>query len=409
MYATRHTTFTDPILPGSTIGIIGGGAFGRMTALAARALGYRVHVLDADPSCTSAGIADLSVPARLTDVAAALAVARGCDVITTSVEEVPAATLGAVMRHAPLRPGLELVTIAQERAQERRWLEARGVNVGPWRAADTRDEIARAVAELDGPCYVKPRVRRAGDRGPIFVSGAGEVGAAWIALRGRPCVVERALAVDVEISVAVARSVAGEIRSYPAAMSWREHTRLVWSVVPGPMRPALARKAEELASYIAARLQLEGLLTVEMFGLADGTLVVNELVPCPHPTMLASDRSCGTGQFEQHVRAITGLPLGSAEVVRASASAVLSAPGGEGGRGLRFHEALRLPEVQLHLYDAPRDGRAMGHLSAAGDTPDEAVRRALDATARLHSDRTSRTIARRRLDAWRRVAAGAVR
>lgn len=379
------TTHTQPIPPGATIAVLGGGHMGRLTTLAAKALGYRVHVLDADQECTSEGVADRSLVARLHDLRAVAEVARDCDVVTTSVEQVPALSLEAAAYFAPVRPGIEAVTIAQDRGRERRWLEERGVSVGAWRSADTRDELRAAVAELGAPCYVKPRVRRAGDLGPILVTGLDEVESTWFTLRGRPAVVEGVLPVDCELSVLVARSPSGEVRAYPPTLSCREHARLLWSVVPAPLPAQLATKAMELASYVAAKLGIEGLLAVEMFLLHDGRLVVNELVPGAHATCHATDQACETGQFEQLVRTITGLPLGSTDVVRPGASVPLGAELWNEGRTPRFEDALGAAGVRLHIYGSrnPRVGGAMGHLCATADTADDAVAAAQLAARRL--------------------------
>ena len=404
---------TTAILPGATIGILGGGPMGRLTALAARTLGYRVHVLDADPACSAAGVADLSVRGKLTDLRAVAAVAQGCAVVTTSVEHVPRAALEAAAVFAPVRPGIDAVAVAQDRERERRWLEERGVEVGPWRAADTRDDLARALAELGGPCYVKSRVRRPGDAGPMLVTGPAEADAAWVALRGRPSVVERALPVEEELVVVVARGLHGETRAYPAAASHREHTKLLWSVVPGPLHPGLARKAEATAEYVAARLGVEGLLAVEMFQLADGRLVVNELVPCPHPAMHAGELACATSQFEQLVRAVTGLPLGATTVLRPGASAAVLGELWLGGRAPRFAEALRVPGVRLNLYGSrvASVNEVMGHVSASGETSEDALYLALLAASRLPAERSRRSIARvraARIRTGRALAGGAV-
>ena len=390
---------TTPLLPGATIGILGGGHMGRMTAIAARELGFRVHVLESDPACTAHGIADRSVDATLADASAVREVVRGCDVITTSVEQVPVASLEIAARTAPLRPGLDVVAIAQDRARERQWLERRGVCVGPWRAADSRDDVARAVRELGGPCYVKPRVRRADDMGPMLLATPAEATTAWVALRGRPSVVERVLPVSHELSVLVARSPDGATAAYPAALSGRDHAALLWSVLPGPVPAQLARKAETLACYLAARLRLEGLLTVELFLLRDGRLAVNELVPCPHGTFHATEIAGVTSQFEQLVRAVAGLPLGATEAVRPSATTVVAGDLWHGGRTPLFDDALRVPGVRLQLYGTPRPaiGRPMGHLSASGPTPEDALGTVLRAAAQLPPDRTRRSVARRRL------------
>ena len=388
----------EAIPPGSTIAILGGGHMGRLTALAAKALGYRVHVLESDASTTSEGVADRSVPGRLNDLRAVAEVARDAHVVTTSIEQIPVLSLEAASTFAPVRPGIEAIGIAQEREHERRWLEERGVRVGAWRAADTRDEVFAAVTEFAAPCYLKPRIRRDGDLGPILVSAPGEVAAAWIALRGRPCVVERVLPVDLELSVLVARAPRGEIRAYPPALSFREHTKLLCSAVPGPVPEQLAQKAEALACYVAAKLEIEGLLAVEMFLLKDGRLVVNELVPCAHATFHATEGACATSQFEQLVRAITGLPLGATDVVRPGASVTVPGELWQNAKAPDFADALGIPGVRLHLYAArePRVGRVMGHLSASGATPDEAIGTALLAADRLIPGRARRSIARRR-------------
>lgn len=392
------------IEPGATIAILGGGHMGRLTALAAKALGYRVHVLEGDRNCTSEDIADRSIVGRLTDMRAVVDAAKDAQLVTTSVEELPLVSLEAAAVFAPVRPGINAIAVAQERERERRWLEDRGFQGGPWRPADTRDEMLAAVNDLGGPCYIKPRVRRGGDLGPILVSGPSEVGAAWVTLRGRPAVVERVLPVELELSVLVARSPQGETRTYPPALSLRENARLLCSAIPGPVPEPLARKASELASHVATKLGVEGLLAVELFLLADGRLVVNELVPCAHATYHATEGACATSQFEQLVRAITGLPLGSTDVVRPAASVAMTGELWHGGKTPRFDEALRVPGVRVHLYSArdPQVGRLMGHLTAGGDTPDDAIGAALAAADRLIPDRTRKAILRRRPGVRRR-------
>ena len=399
-------TATKSILPGATIAVLGGGHMGRLTTMAAKALGYRVHVLDGDPACTSEGIADRSIIAKLNDPRAIADVVRDCDVVTTSLEQVPATSLASASVFALVRPGPEAIAIAQERERERRWLEDRGVEVGPWRAVDTREDLSAAVTELGGPCYVKPRLRREGDVGPILVTSVAESSAAWVALRGRPAVVEQVLPIDLELSVLVARSPQGEIKSYPPAVSFREHTRLLCSVVPGPLPQQLAHKARELASFLAAKLGIEGLLAVEMFLLEDGRLIVNELVPCAHATFQATEGACATSQFEQLIRAITNMALGDTNVVRPGASVAIPSEMWRAGKPPRFDEALRMHGVRLHLYATrnPSVGRVIGHLSASGNTSDEAIDNALQAAERLVSGPTRREITRRHVAIRRRRA-----
>lgn len=257
--------------------------------------------------------------------------------------------------------------------------------------------MVAAAHLLGGACYVKPRVRRTGDRGPILVTTPAEAAAAWLALRGRPCVVERRLPVDLELSVLVARSPRGAVQAFPVALSRREHARLLWSVMPGPVPPQLARKAQQLASYVASRIALEGVMAVELFLLRDSRLVVNELVPAPHRTFHATETACATSQCEQLVRAITGLPLGTTQPLRAGASVDVGGEAWHGTRPPQFDEALRVPGVRLQLYaTAPSGtGRTIGHLTAAGSTVEEAVGTVLQAAAQLPADRTRRSLARR--------------
>jgi 5-(carboxyamino)imidazole ribonucleotide synthase len=218
-----------------------------------------------------------------------------------------------------------------------------------------------------------------------------------VALRARGCVVEEVLPIDLELSVLVGRTPLGAMVSYPTALSYREHTAHLWSVLPADIAPQLDAKAQGLATFIASRLALEGLLAVEMFLLRDGQLVVNELVPCPHHTYLGAELACATGQHEQLVRAVCGLPLGSTRVVQPTA--VVGVPGElwHGGKVPAFDEALRLPGVRLHIVDRrePRIGTAVGYLCATADSAEDAVGRALLARAELIPDRTRRAIMRR--------------
>ena len=374
-----------PIAPGSTIGLLGGGHVGRMTALAARTLGYRVHALDAGGASDGGAVYDRTVRAPLDDAAAAADVARQCDVVTVAMEQVPVATLEAAALHAPLRPGAARLGMAQDRRAERAWLEERGFRVARWRAVASADEAAAACAELGGRCLLKPS-RRSPDPDaavrPRLAAGSAAARRAFEELAsGDPdgCVAEEVLDIEVELSVVAARTPSGAVRSYPPAVSRRVDTELAWSVLPGDIPSQLASKAEQLAATAAERLRVEGLLAVEMFLLADGRLTVNELVPCPHHTYHGSEVACLTSQFEQLVRAVCDLPLGATDIVRPAATVVLTGDLWRDGRvPPPFEQALRIPGVRLHLYGKAeaRPGRRMGHLIAAADTPDEAVERA---------------------------------
>lgn len=362
------------IPPGGTIGVLGGGPMGRMIALAARTLGYRVRILETTPQNASAGLADVTLASHRLDTRAAAEVARGCDVVTVAFEDIAEDVLEAVSKQAPLRPGLPQLRTAQERQREREWLELAGFNVVPWRTADSRDELVAAMRAVGGQCVIKPRTRQGAAFHPVTFA-ATDGCAAWVAIRGQPSVVERAVAIDTEISVLVARGINGDVATYPPAVSAREGLQLAWSVLPGDLEPQMLQKAQDLAEFVARKLDVVGLLGVEMFLLTDGTLAINELVPAPHLTYLAADDACCTGQFEQLVRAIAGLPLGSTTLKRPTAA--LSVPGDHRDGFLRgLGTTLRHADVRVHIYDVaePTAGRPIAHLSASADTGQDAIR-----------------------------------
>lgn len=371
-------TVFNVVPPGGTLGILGGGHFGRMTAVAARALGYRTHVLEMDPTCNSKGVAERSVHATRHDVRAALDLAVGCDVVTVSSEDIGYEVLESVSLRAPLRPSLPVLTLAQHRVRERSWLEASGFDVVPWREANNREELIAAVGALGIPCIVKPQLRRRAELRPLWVTSPREAASAWSAMRGLPTVVETAAHIATELTVLVARAHTGSVATYPPAVGVRRHGRLAWTALPGILPIPVAERAQQVAGRVARELGVEGLLTVELFLLADGRLVVNELVPCPHPTYNATELACVTDQFDQLLRCITGLPLGATDVLQPAVTIVT----GRRDRltpGVALERVLRMPGVRAHLYRSgggATQGTA-GHLCATGATLDEAVSRAM--------------------------------
>jgi 5-(carboxyamino)imidazole ribonucleotide synthase len=380
------------IVQGSTIGILGGGQLGRMTAMAARSLGYRVQVMDPDPSCPARFVVDACFVGSWDDARAAADLARGCDVITLEIEQISIASLEAAARHAPVRPGKEILAMVQDRIQQKNWLQDQGYPVGAYRAIYSEDDLLQAVAELGPRIYLK-RARGGYDgRGQVKLEGDREpeqsVAAAWRALGEQPCVAEQAFDLESEISVMVARNPSGEVVAYPAATNHHEHQILVWSALPSSLPSWLENRAQEIATTMACQLKLEGLLAVEMFVTAGDGLYVNELAPRPHNSYHASQRCCVTSQFEQAVRAVCDLPLGDVRIMRPAAIANLLGDlwlkNGIQGEP-HFAQALAVPEVSLHLYEkhTARAGRKMGHLSATADTAREAVARVLEAKNRL--------------------------
>lgn len=384
-----------PILPGATIGIFGGGQLGRMTAMAAREMGYRIQVLDPDPACPARFVVDGCIEAGWDDSREAANLARGCDVVTLEIEQISAASMAAAASFAPVRPGGAMLAIIQNRIEQKDWLQRNGFPVGEYRAVRSLDDLRSAIRDLGGKCFCKSATGGYDGRGQGkvgFTPGAAvedEARSAWAALGEGAGVVEKAVNLEREISVLVARAPNGEVKAYPAAWNHHEEQILAWSAMPAPLSAMMATEAKELAEAIADTFQLEGVLAVEMFCTKDGKLLVNELAPRPHNSYHASVRACATSQFEQLVRAVCDLPLGSVDVLQPAAIANLLGDLWIGIDGVtrepHFDKALAVPGVRLHLYEKhrPRKGRKMGHLSAVGTTPDEAVELVLRAKALL--------------------------
>ncbi len=377
----------NPILPGSTIGILGGGQLGRMMAMAARSLGYRIQVMDPDPSCPARFVVDACFEGGWNDARAAADLARGCDVVTLEIEQVSLACLEAAGKFAPVRPGAALMGVVQDRIRQKTWLAEHGFPLGPWRAIASESDLAEAAAALGGKLFVKSAQGGYDGRSQAKLGFGDDTTPrqAWKLLGERPCVAEQAVDLDKEISVMVARAPNGETKSFASAMNHHENQILAWSVIPSSIPAEMEAKAQEIACRIAMEFELEGVLAVEMFVTRAGELLVNELAPRPHNSYHASERACVTSQFEQAIRAVCDLPLGDVSVVQPAAIANLLGDlwlEEDGSRREpRFDAALAVPGVRLHLYEKhnPRKGRKMGHLSAVGVTPDEAVRRVLEA------------------------------
>jgi 5-(carboxyamino)imidazole ribonucleotide synthase len=389
------SSIAKPILPGATIGIFGGGQLGRMTAIAARSMGYRILVLDPDPACPARFVVDGCIEAGWDDSREAANLARGCDVVTLEIEQISPASMEAAASYAPVRPGGAMLAVIQDRIEQKDWLRRNGFPVGEYRAVRSLDQLREAVAALGGKCFCKSATGGYDGRGQGkvgFVPSAeveGEIRGAWEALGERAGVAEKAVELEREISVLVARAPNGEVKVYPPAWNHHENQILAWSVIPAPIASAMQIEARKIAEEIADTFQLEGVLAVEMFCTADGKLLVNELAPRPHNSYHASVRACVTGQFEQLVRSVCDLPLGEVEVIRPAAIANLLGDlwleSDGSAKEPRFDKALGVPGVRLHLYEKhkPRRGRKMGHLSAVGSTPDEAVEFVLRAKALL--------------------------
>jgi 5-(carboxyamino)imidazole ribonucleotide synthase len=380
------------LLAGGLIGILGGGQLGRMTAMAARTMGYRVRVMDPEAACPASFVVDEVVVGKWDDVAAARRLASGADAVTLEIEQIGVDALREVAALAPLRPGVEPIRIIQDKILQKNWLAEKGIPVGAFRVVTSEAELAAAVAALGGRVFFKTARGGYDGRGQVRLGFDGPATEAaivdgWAALGGRPAVAEMALELDFEISVMAARAPSGEVRCYPAARNHHERQILAWSVLPAGIPEALEARAQDIARGIITALDLEGLVCVEMFITKSGELLVNELAPRPHNSYHQSERACATSQFEQLVRCACNLPLGDTEVLTPAAivnllgDVWLDAAGGKPD----FAAALSVPGVRLHLYEKheARAGRKMGHLSATGATAEEALERVLEAKKRL--------------------------
>jgi 5-(carboxyamino)imidazole ribonucleotide synthase len=386
-----HNQQSPIVKPGGLIAILGGGQLGRMTAMAARTMGYHVRVMDPEPACPASFVADKAIVGRWNDHRAARMLATGADVVTLEIEQIGVDALSAVAQLAPLRPGVEPIRIIQDKTLQKAWLASEGFPVGPFRVVSTESELHQAVAALGGSVFLK--IGRGGydGRGQARIgldapATEESIAAAWQQIGGEDAAAEQALDLDFEISVMAARNPSGEVRSYPAARNHHENQILAWSVLPAGIPAELELKAEALASAVIARLNLEGLLCLELFVTRQGELLVNELAPRPHNSYHQSERACVTSQFEQHVRAVCNLPLGETALITPAAIANLLGDVWLKGEP-NFAAALEIPGVRLHLYEkhTPRAGRKMGHLSATGATAEQALERVLEAKQRLTS------------------------
>ena len=394
MSGASDSSNTSTVRPGGLIAILGGGQLGRMTAMAARTMGYRVRVMDPEAACPASFVVDETIVGRWDDVSAARRLATGADAVTLEIEQIGVDALSAVATLAPLRPGVEPIRIIQDKTLQKVWLADEDFPVGAFRVVESEDELHGAVKELGERVYLK--IGRGGydGRGQARIgldepASEEAIAAAWSRIGKKPAVVEKALDLDYEISVMAARNPAGEVRSFPAARNHHENQILAWSVLPAGVPAEMEARAQALAAAMIARLGLEGLLCVEMFVTKQGELLVNELAPRPHNSYHQSERGCVTSQFEQLVRTTCNLPLGSTELISPCAivnllgEVWLDAPEGEPN----FAAALEVPGVRLHLYEkhTPRVGRKMGHLSSVGATAEEALEQVLEAKQRLTS------------------------
>ena len=362
------------IPPGATLGVLGGGQLGRMFAIAARRLGYRIHIFCPEADSPAAPVADRTFVAPYEDLDPVRAFARTVDVVTFEFENVPSATSDACSEVVPVRPAGRVLHITQQRLREKGFLRDHGFPVTPFRAIHSLEDLISATRELGLPGVLKTASFGYDGKGQRTLRSATELSEAFTGLGGTEGIYEAFVDFAQEVSVVGARTVEGQFAAFPVFENVHAHHILDVTVSPARITPELEAAARELSRGILEALDVVGLLTVELFVTRDGRLIVNELAPRTHNSGHLTLDACVTCQFEQQVRAVCGLPLGSTELKQPAAMANLLGDVWNGGPP-RWDQALSNPRLKLHLYGkaSPRPGRKMGHITATANSAEAAI------------------------------------
>ena len=376
----------EPILPGATIGVLGSGQLGRMFAIAARRMGYRVHTLSPDYDSPTGQVSDLEVLASYDDLDAVSEFAKRVSVVTFEFENVPAATADAAACCAPVRPAGSILHITQQRIREKSFLRSAGLPTTPYREVRSLEDLERAVAELGCPAVLKTAEFGYDGKGQFRIDAASRLREAWDAIGRKESVLEAFIDFEREISVVAARGDNGQFVHYGAIENQHNRHILDVSISPARVPDMVASEAVEMTRCVLERLGVVGVLCVEFFVTRDHQLMINELAPRPHNSGHLTVDAYVTSQFEQQLRAVCGLPLGSTAMHRPASMANLLGDLWAAGEP-NWPVACAFPEVKLHLYGKlePRPGRKMGHLTALNADPEEAYRTVLRARQSLTS------------------------
>jgi 5-(carboxyamino)imidazole ribonucleotide synthase len=371
-------------LPGATVGVMGGGQLGRMFAIAARRMGYRVHTFSPDEDTPTGQLADLEMAASYDDEDAVRKFARGVHVLTFEFENIPTRTVEWAADHCTVRPAGKVLHICQHRLREKQFLAGAGLPLPKFAQVTGEAELREAVRSIGLPSVLKTAAFGYDGKGQQKLSAETDLSQAWAPFSGHQAVLEAWVPFAKEISVIVARGIDGAMVCYPVCENAHAHHILDVTIVPAEIAADVASRAQDLAQRIAEKLELVGLLAVEMFLLPDGAILVNELAPRPHNSGHFSFDACVTSQFEQQLRAVCGLPLGSPELLRPAAMANLLGDLWTGGEP-NWNSALSMPDIKLHLYGkaGARPGRKMGHLVGFGKDTTEAAEKVRAARSRL--------------------------
>ena len=364
---------TKSILPGSTIGILGSGQLGKMMAVVAKRMGYRVHVLSPDKDTPAGQVADVEVQADYLDLPAIESFAKNVDVVTLEFENIPAKALEAAGKHAPVHPGIKTLWTTQNRGREKSFLCENDVPTCDFQVVHSLEEL-QAAAKTIFPAVLKTTEEGYDGKGQRFIRSTEEIESAWKQLNCTEAILERLIDFDFEFSVVAARSSTGQVAAFPTSRNEHHNHILDISISPSGLEPTIEKQATDIACQIMSHLESVGVLCVEFFHCKDGRILVNEIAPRPHNSGHLTIEANATCQFEQHVRAVCGLPLGSTDRIKPAAMANLLGDAWTNGEP-RWKDSLTTPNVKLHLYgkSEPKPGRKMGHLTAIADSPELAV------------------------------------
>lgn len=361
------------ILPGATLGLLGGGQLGRMFTVAARTLGYRVTVVDPDPHAPAAEFATDHLATDYTDPASLDRLATTCAAVTTEFENAPAAALDALANRVVVRPSGSSVSIAQDRRREKEFFAANGFPAGAFAFIESAADLDAAVAKVGVPAVLKTARFGYDGKGQARVHSPAGLKAEYAKWKGVPAVLEAMLPLEMEVSVVLARGDDGSVAAFPVAENTHPRGILDVCIAPARIPPALAREARALATRLAEKLDYVGVLALEMF-VVDGLLLMNEIAPRPHNSGHYTIDACRTSQFEQQVRVLCGLPLGDPSQHTPAVMVNLLGDIWAGGDPA-WDEVLEHPGAHLHLYGKreARPGRKMGHVTVCEETLDRAL------------------------------------
>lgn len=355
------------ILPGATLGLLGGGQLGRMFTVAARTMGYEVMVLDPDANSPAAAIASEHICASYDDKDALARLASECAAVTTEFENVPASSLETIAEHIPVRPSAVAIRIARDRILEKQTVRNAGVDTVDYVTIKSESDIEAAIGSISFPAILKTATLGYDGKGQVVISRDSDLETAFQQLGEKPCVLEQRIDLACEVSVILARSVCGHIETYAVAENIHKDGILDMSIIPARVKPEIAASAEEMARLLAEELDYCGVLAVEFFVDNNDRILINEIAPRPHNSGHYTLDACLTDQFQQQVRTLCGFRPGKTDLTTPAVMVNILGDAWEHGTPA-WDLFLKNSNVFLHLYGkkAPRVGRKMGHFCCVG-------------------------------------------